>query len=90
MRVQTNLRRVVFLSVLVALVAAPGGTQKTQQAATPTGLAELVRGVTLRLPPGTRKLDNDAIKRLGQGVTLQAAQPAKEALLSNVNLWQAR
>lgn len=86
-RAQTNLRRGVLLALLL-VVATSGGAQEANSA--PTGLGELARGIKLKLPPGTRKLDNEAVKRLGEGVTLTTGQPAKEGQASAAKLWQTR
>lgn len=87
-RAQTNLRRELLLALAVAL-AAPGGAQEANPAP-PKGLGELARGIRLKLPPGARKLDNEAVKRLGEGVTLATGQPGKEGPVSTVKLWQMR
>lgn len=89
-RAQKNRRRGVLLSVLVVLVAAPGGAQEASQAPTHTGLAELARGLKLKLPPGTRKLDNETVRRLGQDVATPTAQAAREGPAPAVKAWQAR
>lgn len=57
-----------------------------------TSLADVAKGIKLRLPEGNRKLDNEAIKRLGEGVNLTTAKPQKAAPTpaASAEPWQKR
>lgn len=91
-RAQTHRRCGVLLAVLAVLVPAAGSAQEGNQPTAPSGLAELARGIKLKLPPGTRKLDNEAVKRLGSEVTLTKGPAAKDPATpsSAMHVWQKR
>lgn len=81
-----------LLGALVALVLGTGATAGQEGSPTPTSLADVARGIKLRLPEGTRKLDNETVKRLGEGVSLAAAKPekAKPTPAATAEQWQKR
>ncbi|BCW93511.1 MAG: hypothetical protein KatS3mg007_1405 [Thermoanaerobaculum sp.] len=91
-RAQTNLRRGVAQALFIVLVAGVGWAQEATPTPPPVGLSDLARGIKLKLPPGTRKLDNEAVKRLGSEATLTKGPSAKEGAssLSTIEAWQKR
>jgi len=47
---------------------------QAQEATSPTRLSHVAKGIKLRLPPGVRKLDNEAMKKLGEDVVLTTSK----------------
>ncbi|MFN3413174.1 MAG: hypothetical protein ACK42L_03840 [Thermoanaerobaculum sp.] len=92
MRAQPNLRRGVVLFFLVVLVAGVGWAQEATPTPAPADLSDLARGIKLKLPPGTRKLTNEAVKRLGSEATPTKGPSGKEGATprSTVEAWQKR
>lgn len=91
-RAQTNLRRGVALLFFAVLAAGTGWAQEATPTPPPSALSDLARGIKLTLPPGTRKLDNEAVKRLASEVTRTKGPSAKEGTKSSsaIQVWQQR
>lgn len=57
------------MAVTLVLVGAAAAGQEGNASA-PSRLSDVAKGIKLRLPEGTRKLDNELVKRLSEGVAL--------------------
>lgn len=76
--------------VLAGLGSGPLRAQEGEPAPPRRSLGEVAKNIKLRLPEGTRKLDNEAVKKLGEGVTLSAPKTAKPKAPTDVASWQKR
>jgi len=81
----------VFL-LLSATSTAWAQATPTPLPSTPNTLADLARNIKLKLPPGTQKLDNEAMKRLGEGVVLTTSRKKAPVVPEGPNreAWQSR
>lgn len=90
-----SLRPLVPALLLLAAVAV-WAQEKPTPTPTPSTLSDVARTIKLKLPPGTRKLDNDAVKRLGEGVVLTTApnpaskKPPTSPASPQREAWQSR
>ncbi len=92
MRGHGSLKATLALLALVGLGSGPPRAQEGEPAPPRRSLGEVAKNIKLRLPEGTRKLDNEAVKKLGEGVTLSAHKSAKPKAPTNLDVgsWQKR
>lgn len=79
-----------FALAIVPLLGTTGQTTEQQASPPATTLSQVAKSIKLRLPPGKRKLDNQTVRQLGEGVELTTTDADRAPKPLGKEYWQQR